>query len=447
MFALPGTLILVVFCIARPFELFEALRGLPFLHAASGLAVLGYALDIRTGLGEARIVQGVKLAMLWLVWVIIATAVSAPAALSMYVVNLMILFLTYFLVANGIQSYAAFEKVAGAVVLCTFWICIVCIHQSFQPLECVYFDPDSPSLVFPTGESCTEKSDCAVSDEAFRDCSRIGLFGVGSVGERVRYTGILQDPNEVSMLAASSLPMAIAFTELRPTFWRKIGLVIFSLMVVLTVKETQSRGGQLVMAAVVVTYTVKKIGIARAIMLFAPLAVAALALSGGGGREDAEDSTQKRLGCMLAGTEMLLRSPLTGVGYGQFMQYHDQTAHNAYILAAAETGFVGLVLWALVGYCVLRGLYDLRTVHGDDRRAQVWSIALATSLVGMFVGIFFLSFTYHLVLWVFFGLAVSLHACLGPRVPRRITPQEIALLSVGCLLTMVGVYFYASSQI
>ncbi len=447
MFALPGTLILVVFCFARPFELFEALRGLPFLHAASGLAILGYALDIRTGLAEARVAQGVKLALIWLVWVLAATAVAAPAAFSKYLINLLILFTTYFLVANAIRSYAAFEKVAAIVLLCTVWICIVCIHQSFQPLECVYFDPENPSMVFPTGESCLEKSDCATSDEAFRDCSKIGLFGVGSVGDRVRYTGILQDPNEVAMLAASSLPIGIAFVELRPTFWRKVGLIVLALIVVFTVQATQSRGGQVVLAAVVVTYTVKKIGLWRAALLFAPVAIAGLLLSGDGGREDAEDSTQKRLGCMLAGTEMLWRNPVTGVGLGQFQQYHDQTAHNAYILAAAETGILGLVLWALVGYVAVKGLFELQAARPDDKRARVWSTALATSLVGMFVGIFFLSFTYHLVLWVFFGLAVSLHACLGPRSPERVSPKELALLAVGCLLTMVGVHFYASSQL
>jgi O-antigen ligase len=333
--------------------------------------------------------------------------------------------------------------------MCSVWICIVCLHQSFQPLECVYFDPENPSMVNPTGESCLDKSDCAASDEAFRDCSRIGLFGVGSVGPRVRYTGILQDPNEVAMLVASCIPIAIAFTELRPTFWRKVGLAVFSVLVVLTVQATQSRGGQLVLAAVVLTYTVKRYGLARAASVLAPLALVGLVLlsGGGGGREDAEESSLKRLGCMLAGTEMLWRSPLTGVGWGQFQQYHDQTAHNAYILAAAETGFLGLLLWTLVAYGALRGLYDLGTARGAEPRARAWSIALATSLTGMFVGIFFLSFTYHLVLWVFFGLAVSLHACLGPRVPRRITIKEVLLLAVACLLTMVTVYFYAQAKV
>lgn len=79
-----------------------------------------------------------------------------------------------------------------------------------------------------------------------------------------------------------------------------------------------------------------------------------------------------------------------------------------------------------------------------------WGLALATCLAGMMTGIFFLSFTYHLVLWLMFGLSGALNT-LQPEVERRdlmrTSVLELVLVAVVLILMMVAIFKYAAYQL
>jgi O-Antigen ligase len=449
MFALPGILLLIVFSIVRPFELFEQLRGLPLLYLFCGLAVLGYILDLRTGLSDLRLSKLVRISLVWFGWVVLTAVISAPHTVSKALATLVPVFLVFFLVSSAIQSTRAFHKVVLVVLLCVIWVCLVCLQQAAQPPQCV--DMSDLEAVVPSGIECMQHSDCWGAGPSMR-CEHVGVFNLSSINQRVKYAGVLNDPNEVAMLASSALPFAIALRQERPTRFRTIALIIMALMVVATVIATGSRGGQLVLATVVLFYSVQRFGMKRMLRLLPVFLVAGAVLMAlrGEAREDAEASSLKRLGCMYTGVELLETSPLVGVGYGQFTQYHDQTAHSAYVLAAAELGFPGFFLWGLVGYLGVKSALRTRLLNQNGGMIGNWGLALATTLTGIMTGIFFLSFTYHLVLWLMFGMSGALNT-LQPEARRRelmkTSAPELFGVALVLLAMVVAIYKYAAYKL
>jgi hypothetical protein len=96
-----------------------------------------------------------------------------------------------------------------------------------------------------------------------------------------------------------------------------------------------------------------------------------------------------------------------GIAPRQFSEHYIITAHNSYVLTLSEMGFPGLLLfiallWLSIKSLVI-GLRDTRDAPGA-KVAQVWGMALLAAMCGIVFQIGTLSFAYHSVLWIFFGL-------------------------------------------
>ncbi len=272
----------------------------------------------------------------------------------------------------------------------------------------------------------------------------MGLLGTTSVGQRVRYRGILQDPNETSLAVGSVLPVAFALREHRASLFRTFLLVVAVLTVSTCVVMSQSRGGQLVVAAVFGTYFVKKYGLKGAIFG----GVMALPLLLLGGRDDSkEGSADERVEVMAEGVEFIRAQPITGIGWNQYSEWnsHGLTAHNSYLLAIAELGPIGFFLFTLVLYTSFKIIIlGMKKYAGNPeaRIASVWSMGLLAAFVGCCVGSFFLSFTYHNVLWIFIGLTGAYWSAVrrhDPSFEVKVTFRDAvycALLNVGFVVAV-----------
>jgi len=75
--------------------------------------------------------------------------------------------------------------------------------------------------------------------------------------------------------------------------------------------------------------------------------------------------------------------------------------------------------------------------------ARTWSIAILASQIGLLVGIFFLSFCYHQVLWIWFGVAAALYQAMKAHDPEfEIESSWRDLLLVfGLDLLMIAILF------
>jgi len=309
----------------------------------------------------------------------------------------------------------------------------------------------------PDGRSCVTVRNCYAGDAqpgAEYQCEHIGLFGTTSIGHgRVRYRGVLQDPNELALAGGAGLPLAFAFGQVKrgSLAQRLLGVLAF-LLVLVCVVLTASRGGQLVFLAVLAAYCVKRIGISG--LLIGVVLALPLLLLGGRGGEDASSSTLERIDCWAEAISMWRSHPFLGVGLGQFNEYHYMTAHNSYLLALAELGLPGMFLFGTMLYlsakipiCSLKHLRhaSLPEVVAGAELTRAWAVALLAAFIGLAVGIFFLSFTYHYVLWIYLGISGAFYAAVRRHDPSfrvRLSGIDLAFIVAANLAIIVFVFFY-----
>jgi O-antigen ligase len=268
----------------------------------------------------------------------------------------------------------------------------------------------------------------------------------------VRYRGVLQDPNELALAGGVGLPIAFALGRVPKRSLGRGMLVALTLaLVVACAILTSSRSGQLVFLAVLGAYFVQRFGL-RGAIVGAMLALPLLVLGGRSGAE-AESSTMERIDCWFEALSMWRSHPILGVGLGQFGEYHYKTAHNSYLLTLAELGLPGMVLFSIVIYMSIKiPLGVLRHVEstagadgGSTNIARPWAMALLAAFAGLGVGIFFLSFAYHYVLWIYVGLAGALYSTVRTHDPSfrvRFGLRDLALVVAANFAIILTVYLY-----
>jgi O-antigen ligase len=171
-------------------------------------------------------------------------------------------------------------------------------------------------------------------------------------------------------------------------------------------------------------------------------------LLGGRSGSDADSSSFERLEAWNAGMQMFRSSPLWGVGKSQFVDHFYITAHNTFVLEAAELGFVGLVLWTSVFYVGFKiVVLAIRRYHGrpDATVAYVWARALLACLCGIAVGASFLSLAYHPVVWAFLALPGAYYLAVRNHDPGfRVTfgSRDLLAITGGAILWLAVLHAY-----
>ena len=211
------------------------------------------------------------------------------------------------------------------------------------------------------------------------------------------------------------------------------------------VVQTSSRSGVLVLLAICGTYFVRRYG-PKGLLLGVVFAAPALLLGGREG-EGAESSALERIGALYDGMDFFRSTPLFGLGYGQFTENYSITAHNSYLLSAAELGFPGMVIWSSLYYVSVKIPYAVSQLPPSsiDPRILPYSVALLTSFAGMAVGIFFLSFCYNPILFIYFGLSGALYLIAKRAVPGfdvTVSRKELGIVAGldAVLLAVIFVY-------
>lgn len=459
MFALPGIVALIVLIYARPQEFLEPLRALPLLYLCFGLALVGGILDLRVKNTRLHVTPQLGWVVLFFAWASLTIVVQSPGQAIDNTLSLSICVALFLLIAHGVQGFRGLHTVAAVVLAMVLFVCGVGAHQGFAKTGCVLIDesiPGDQATGKHDGRPCETQRNCygpGAEPGAEYRCERIGLFGTTSVGRgRVRYRGVLQDPNELALAGGAGLPMAFAFGQAHRGSQRYRALVIFAFaLVLLCAVLTGSRGGQLVFLAVLAAYFVNRVGVVG--LLIGGVLALPLLLLGGRDGQDASTSTIERIDCWAEALSMWREHPLLGVGLGRFTEYHYMTAHNSYLLALAELGLPGMLLFGLILYSsakvpwlvLQRAGSGLPELLPGIALMRAWSMALLAAFVGLAVGLFFLSFTYHYVLWIFVGLSGALYSAVRRHDPSfrvRLGWPDIALVAAGCAAIIGLVYLY-----
>lgn len=442
MFAIPGVIALIVFILARPQEAVPLLQRVPFLHLFTVLAVFGWIVDIRLRRLQPIATPGLPWAIAFLGWALVTIAVVVPEKLLGKTVTMAILFALYATIAHGIQKFRTFQIVAGVMVASCLFITFICFHQGVSPTECVGGeDMTGDTEGRPDGRACDLVEQCygpqAEPGLQYR-CEHVGLMGTHSVMGRVRYRGELQDPNEVALtINAGALALLIAFARRKSSSAGALACVLGIGLVLLTALLSQSRGGLVSAMLVFGVYVVRRYGVWT--MIPAVAAALPLLMFGGRGGSAAEISTALRYEAWSSGLAMFEKNPVVGVGAGQFVHNHWMTAHNSFVLTLAELGFLGMVLFVCMIYVTIKslivGIHQLASVPGAEV-ARVWGMGLLAAWAGILFQINTLSFAYHSVLWIFFGLVGAWTGAIRTHRPGftvRLTLRDLGFIVSACL--------------
>ncbi|MEO7331490.1 MAG: hypothetical protein ABI193_23140 [Minicystis sp.] len=311
--ALFGIVGLVVFIYARPHEWIKDLANIPFLYIFLGLTLVGMGTDIAGR--DTKFVVGPQLgwAVMFSTWCALSLLVRIPDQAAGKLPLILICFLLYFLIAHSLQQARSLMRVTLVIFGCGLLVAAACVVQGISPFECIVVDLKNKSGQGHTSHRLCNKEGTMTPDEGNFECSstgranvvyrceRPGLFDTSSIGGgRVRYLGVLQDPNECALATVLAVPFSFAFFERKKTSLRLLLLLVTLAMIAAVNIFTKSRGGQLVFGTTLGVYFVRKFGYKKGIIAAGALAVPAIVLGGRGGAE-ADQSTIDRLEAAAAG--------------------------------------------------------------------------------------------------------------------------------------------------
>jgi O-antigen ligase len=162
---------------------------------------------------------------------------------------------------------------------------------------------------------------------------------------RIRGAGFLSDPNDLAQILLIALPLIFIAWRQGRMFTNCLLVLVPSALLLWTTFLTHSRGGLIALAAVALIAARKKLGTSASTILAAVFIFGMLALDFTGGRGISAADGADRLGAWANGLEMFEHAPLFGIGFGNFTDFNEITAHNSFVLCLAELGILGSTLW------------------------------------------------------------------------------------------------------
>lgn len=426
--AFVGAILLVFVIIIRPQEFIPGLESLALLNVATAIGLVGIVIE--AAMGKLRRIGSPQLPLVlaFLVWCYVTVAVRegfGDFEGTHRSILFSVIFMTVVMFAS--RTILRFRLMVGLLVVLGITLAWVGTTQAMHSFECIKLSAEdvrngSRTNGEPTGLPCTSsRLECDTDDRAASPfyspeefeyvCEKAGPFDTFTVAHgRVRYRGILADPNELSVALSAALALAFAFYGTWRSWLRHPLMAAITGVVGYAIVSSQSRTGVLVAAVVLGIYFVRRYGVTRGAIVGAIMA-APVVLLGGRSGEEADSSAEERAGALFKGVDLVREYPLFGVGRGLFGDHYFITAHNSYLLTASELGLPGMLLWSLVMYVTLKIPFVLafRTPLGTDPRIKEFATAVFVSLCAFMVGIAFLSFAYHGLLWIYIGLVGALY--------------------------------------
>jgi putative inorganic carbon (hco3(-)) transporter len=283
-----------------------------------------------------------------------------------------------------------------------------------------------------------------IHDERFLHEQIVNLNGEDEPGEtlvRTRALGFMNDPNDFAQFLVLLLPLLWLWWKQRGYLWNALTIGLPSAGLVYGIYLTRSRGAAVGMSLMALLALRRRMGTIGSTVLAAGMGFGFLALGFTGGRGISIGSGTDRLALWSQGLGLLKRSPAWGIGYQDYANFTEFTAHNAFIQCMAENGMLGYSLW--LGLLITNMYYlhalmkkDAQSTVSQDTRAAAQCISLA--FYGLIVTSWFLSRAYVPTLYLMLGLTVALQAIAANENPKFIPFQLPAWMPARVLGTAVG---------
>jgi hypothetical protein len=272
-----------------------------------------------------------------------------------------------------------------------------------------------------------------------------GFGGKEAYQGRIQAVGIFSDPNDLALIINTVLPLVILWLFESRSLLVKLYSFGIIIIFVYAIFLTASRGGLLCLGLMAILIGMRKFG--KIVGVGAGLAIMA-ALVVLGPRMNTispeEASSYGRLEAWVVGMQLFKNSPLFGVGFGNFMEYHFRTAHNSFVLCAAELGLIGLYPWLMMIYMSLKNTRfvekELRADGQKDFARYAYAAELALLL--FVAGALLLSRTYHPSFFVLIGLCAAISNVFVAQSGQRFVLIEKRDFGLGLVLTFTSLILF-----
>lgn len=280
------------------------------------------------------------------------------------------------------------------------------------------------------------------------------LYSAGDVhlvmmglGNRVRYYGVLQDPNDFAQYLLVCLALLGVFWTPRRGAINLIKLGPPGAVLLYGASLTFSRGALFGLGAILFVFLYRK-GREALALIAAPLSLIVLYFVGfTGDREIALDSSSMgRIVAWGAGISSFVRHPIFGVGHGRFTKdVNDLTAHNSFVLCFTELGMFGYFFWLALILVTMTALISLTKVAiktPEDVACAGTVRSILAALTAFIATGWFLSRTYNETLYILIAVAANLIQLRRHTIPiEKLRPGRWIPQTIACqLLSIVAVY-------
>jgi putative inorganic carbon (HCO3(-)) transporter len=361
----------------------------------------------------------------------------------------LVMFLLALCAVDSLRKLRVAAALVGMLSLFLAFQGIAAYHFGYHT-DMFLFDPYTRAEYVPTAEPSDETATQAPaprpdSDEAADADSDIDPE---STQVRIRGLGLMHDPNDLALGLVMAMPLIWAAWRARALARNLFFVIVPTGALIYGLYLTRSRGGALAFAVTLCVALSRRIGRMTAVLLFVGFVAGGLVTDLASGRELSfrDESVSGRFDAWSEGLQMFKGQPLLGVGYGQFLEHHDLTAHNSLVLCFAETGLIGYFFWFGLLFLTFAQLRALARLPGDepiDQSLRHWATALGRSSVGFMIAAMFLSRSFIGMLYLLLGMAVAL--TLIARAAKRpvwspSVPQLGSLVLVSEVASIVLIY-------
>lgn len=272
-----------------------------------------------------------------------------------------------------------------------------------------------------------------------------GFGGKEAYEGRIQAVGIFSDPNDLALIINTVLPLVVLWMLQSKSLIIKIYAFVVSITLVYAVFLTASRGGLLCLGLMAILLFQRKfgkiVGVAAGMVVMGALLVLGPRMNT---ISPEEASSYGRLEAWVVGMGLFKGSPLFGVGFGNFMEYHFRTAHNSFVLCCAELGLFGLYPWIMLIYISLKNtrFVEKELLASGERDFAMYAYAANMALLMFVTGALLLSRTYHPSLFVLFGLCGAITRVFVKHSGQRYALIEKRDFMRGIVITLASVVLF-----
>ncbi len=185
---------------------------------------------------------------------------------------------------------------------------------------------------------------------------------------RIRGLSFLGDPNDFAQFMVSLIPIMFLFWKKGAALRNVLFTYLPAAILFYGMYLTHSRGSMVALMVLCMVAGRRKIGVIRSAIIGVGLFVVLNFAGYSGGRD--VSAGEDRMAAWASGLLLIRSHPIFGVGFNQFADFNEITAHNTFVVCAAELGLVGVLCWVLLMFVTVRNVWVANIDPEQDAKDQ-----------------------------------------------------------------------------